>query len=266
MIWFFIFLVLLFIFLLLPRRKTPNLVCLQAPLGGGKTIYCCRLAKKLYRRNIRLCRRENRKRRIQGWFDRINYELIEEPLFITNVELYLAKYKYAVRYRDDIYKYRLPYGTVLLLDEVGSLDGWAQHDFKKFDTYYDDFVRYYRQDTHGGYIIANDQSFYGMAIGFRRRCNEVLNLEETREILKFGLYIKFSIWDQIDDQLIQRLDKKGRPVRRSVLLFFKKGEYDTYAHSKLCAGKVIYDAEYIRPVKSINFRKDFDYEKRKKEK
>lgn len=263
MLWILIIVIIVFI-LLLPKRKTPNLVCLQAPLGGGKTIYCCRLAKKMYRRNIRLCRRENRKRKIKGWFDKIDYELLEEPLFITNMEFYLSKYKYAVRYVDDIYNYRLPYGTVLLLDEVGSLSGWSQHEFKKFDTLYDDFVRYYRQDTHGGYLIANDQSFYGMAIGFRRRCNEVLNLEETREIAKFGLYIKFSVWDQIDDTLVQRMDKKGRPIKRSTILFFKKGEYDTYSHAKYCVDKKKYDSEYITPVKSINFRKDFDYNEREK--
>ena len=138
--WIIVVVVFLF-FLLLPRRKEPNLICLQAPLGGGKTIYCVRLAKKLYKRNIRICRRENRKRKFRGFLDRINYELLEEPLFITNLDLFLSKYKYAVRYRPDIYKYRLPYGTVLLLDEIGSLDGWSQHEYNTFDSLYGDLTK-----------------------------------------------------------------------------------------------------------------------------
>lgn len=232
MIFWIIFILIIFVllfFFLLPR-KDENIIVYQAPLGCGKTLLTNRYAIKLYKRNLKKVIRENKRRIRYAKLKKLNYELSPLPEFITNLPTFFSKYNYAKKFEiADFLSRRYPPLSVIFLDEVGSINGFSQNDYKNFSSLYDDAIRYYRQDTKGGYIIMNDQSFYNIVIGIRRRVNVVYSIDQIRKNKFFGI-IDVSVYDNISDELRVRVDKKGKPIKKKKIVMFKKGEYDTYAH------------------------------------
>lgn len=211
-------------------KKEENIIVYQAPLGAGKTLLTNRLAIKLYKRNLRKVLRENSKRLFYAKLKHLNYELLPLPEFVTNLPTYFSKYNFAKKFDlNDFLTKRYSPLSVIFLDEVGSIPNLSQNDYKNFNDVYDSAVRYYRQDTKGGYLIMNDQSFFNIVVGIRRRVNVVYSIDEIKKNRFFAL-IKISVFDNICDELRPRLDKKGKPIKLKKFLFFKKGEYDTYAH------------------------------------
>lgn len=250
---FWIFLSIAFLLLLLilfVPKKDENIIVYQAPLGAGKTLLTNRLALKLYKKNLRKVLRENRRRLIYAKIKHLNYELLPLPDFITNLPTYFSKYNFAKKFnvQDFLSKKYNPL-SVIFLDEVGSLPSFSQNDYKNFSEMYDSAIRYYRQDTKGGYLIMNDQSFYNIVVGIRRRVNVVYSIDEIKKN-RFFAFIKVSVFDNISDELRPRLDKKGKPVRLIKFVFFKKGEYDTYAHYEIYNKRQ--NAEMQEYIKSRN--------------
>lgn len=92
-----------FIFLLLYRRKEPCIHFYEGSLGLGKTLLCVKEGKRLYKKNVAKWRREMRKRRRYGRIHNLDVEYLDPPKLVTNVELYLSKYKYAERFSDDLW-------------------------------------------------------------------------------------------------------------------------------------------------------------------
>ena len=160
MIWFIIALILLLIlfFFLMYRRKEPCIHFYEGSLGLGKTLLCVKEGKRLYKKNVAKWRREMKKRRRYGRIHNLDVEYLEPPKLVTNIELYLSKYKYAERFKDELWTKKLPNGSVCIFDEVGNIKGLSQNDSGKslMNNVFDEYFRYFRQDTKGGYIVCND--------------------------------------------------------------------------------------------------------------
>ena len=242
MIWLFLFLglglgLILLVFLGF-RKKKPTIIFYEGSLGLGKTLLCVHEGIRLYKSNFRKWRRDFRKRKLYSRFHNIDIEYLEPPLLITNIELYLSKYGFAVRFNEDIIKSFIPFGSVLILDEVGSIPGLNQYASGKnsYNLVLDDFFRFFRQDTKGGFIVSNDQSFFNCNNVFRRRVNTLYKIDSFLKIW-FLAVIKMRVFDVINDEEIPQKNKKGKILTKTKFLLLKGGVYNTHAHSQIAKNK-----------------------------
>lgn len=253
MIWFIIALILLLIlfFFLMYRRKEPCIHFYEGSLGLGKTLLCVKEGKRLYKKNVAKWRREMKKRRRYGRIHNLDVEYLEPPKLVTNIELYLSKYKYAERFKDELWTKKLPNGSVCIFDEVGNIKGLSQNDSGKslMNSVFDEYFRYFRQDTKGGYIVCNDQAFSNCNNVFRRRVNVINKIDAFKIFICFG-FVTFRVYDVINDEQRPRLDKKGRQVVKTKICILKKGEYDTYAHYEKSKDKQSFVSDFIIPISS----------------
>lgn len=233
----FIFVLIIFFLLIiikkLFKRNLPTIEVFDGSLGNGKTLICVYSACREYKRSVHLWRRTCFKIWLYGLIHKISPIYPDKPLFLSNIPINLSKYDFAYEINDEniikLTTHKLPVGSVVLLDEISQYQGFGKNDWKIFDVQYDSFIRYYRQDTKGGYLICNDQSIENICAGFRRRVNIVNKTIGCTWFLGF-VFVRYQPFYINSDVLTPILDKKNKPIIKKRIFFMKKGVYNSYAH------------------------------------
>lgn len=185
--------VILFVILRPYFIRYDTLVSFSGGLGSGKTFMTVHLARTLYR-----------KQQFRVWFhNHIKRHITREPkkelpLLLSNIPVKISRKQYAVRLKKEhlLLQERIPEGSVCVLDEVDCFANQFQFNNPCIvdqvgggeNGNFDEFCRFYRHYTKGGYLIFNTQATANENLVIRRRQNTCFNLMRFR---KWGIPI---IW------------------------------------------------------------------------
>lgn len=183
MVFVILLIALLIIFIILKPYviKYDTLVSFTGGLGSGKTFMSTKTALVLYRK-------QRLKVRVYNFFHpRKKQEL---PELYSNIPLKISRKKYAIRLTKEhlLLQKRLARKSVCLLDEVDVFANQFQYNnpsivnTKGGEEYgnFDEFCRFYRHYTKGGYLIFNTQATANENLTIRRRQNTVITLFHFR--------------------------------------------------------------------------------------
>lgn len=151
-----------------------TVVSFTGGLGSGKTFMSVDIAIKLLNRNRRKVKWKNRFRSKKNQ--------LPKPMLYSSIPVRISKKEMALELteRHLLLQDKIPQGSVVLLDEIGAF--CSQFDFKaKNADIFDEFVRFFRQYTKGGYLVCNDQCSENIVLQVRRRLNTVYNLMGFRK-------------------------------------------------------------------------------------
>lgn len=161
--------------------KYDTLVSFTGGLGSGKTFMSTKTALVLYRK-------QRLKVRVYNFFHPHKKE--ELPELYSNIPLKISRKKYAIRLTKEhlLLQKRLARKSVCLLDEVDVFANQFQYNnpsivnIKGGEEYgnFDEFCRFYRHYTKGGYLIFNTQATANENLTIRRRQNTVITLFHFR--------------------------------------------------------------------------------------
>ncbi len=153
-----------------------NLVSFTGGLGSGKTFMSVNTALTLYR-----------KQRIKAIIHNLfNKEKVELPELYSNIPLKINARKYAIRLTKEhlLLQKKIAPGSVCMLDEVDVFANQFQYNNPcivnakggEDNGNFDEFCRFYRHYTKGGYLIFNSQATANENLTIRRRQNTVFQL------------------------------------------------------------------------------------------
>lgn len=161
--------------------KYDTLVSFTGGLGSGKTFKSVETALVLYRK-------QRFKVRIHNLFHPKHKEPL--PELYSNIPLKIGFRKYAIRLTKEhlLLQKRIAPRSVCLLDEVDVFANQFQYNnpaivnTKGGEEYgnFDEFCRFYRHYTKGGYLIFNTQATANENLTIRRRQNMVITLFHFR--------------------------------------------------------------------------------------
>lgn len=161
--------------------KYDTLVSFTGGLGSGKTFKSVETALVLYR-----------KQRLKVWLYNLFHPKNKKPLpeLYSNIPLKIGFKKFAIRLRKEhlLLQERIIPCSVCLIDEVDVFANQFQYNnpaivnTKGGEEYgnFDEFCRFYRHYTQGGYLIFNTQATANENLTIRRRQNTVITLFHFR--------------------------------------------------------------------------------------
>lgn len=201
-----------------------TVVAFTGGLGSGKSFLSVSTAIKLLRR----------KRREVKWKNlfRKKGNKLPQPLLYSSIPVRISKKENAVILTEKhlTLQERLIPRSVIFLDEIGSF--CSQFDFKAANAnIFDEFVRFYRHYTFGGYFVCNDQCSENIVLQVRRRLNTVYNLMGFRKW--FGLFYTVKVRNiSVSEEIktIEEQDAEDNMTTMFGLLPLKK-RYDTYCYA-----------------------------------
>lgn len=167
--------------------KVDTVSLYTGSLGTGKTITMVKQATKKYQYNLFMAE-------LYNIFHKKNPR--ELPLLFSNFGITtkgLFKVKdisYQVTEDILLLRQRIPRGSVVVISEFGSLA--SQFDWSNENALdnLDEFMRFYRQYTKGGYFFIDDQASDNIVLQCRRRAGKVYNMLEFKKhfIIPFVFY------------------------------------------------------------------------------
>lgn len=216
-----------------------NLVAFTGGLGSGKTFLSVQTAVTLYR-----------KQRFKARLYNLLHpkHIIELPELYSNIPLRITRKKTAIRLteRHLLLQERLARGSVCLLDEVDCFanqfsfnnpciidQSGKDEDCGNFD----EFCRFYRHYTKGGYLIFNTQATANENLVIRRRQNQINCLFGFRKwgipILYPALLYTVRVRNiSVTDDIKVEEEANAQDNMRLLIGFFPLiRRYDTYCYS-----------------------------------
>jgi len=218
-----------------------NLVSFTGGLGSGKTFMSVQTALTLYRKQRLRIRLRNLFKRKK------NRE--ELPELYSNIPIKISRRKMALRLTKEhlLLQQRIAQGSVVLLDEVDCFanqfsynnpcivdqTGKGGDDVGNFD----EFCRFYRHYTKGGYLVFNTQATANENLTIRRRQNQINILFNFRKwgipfILPHILYtVRVRNVIISDDVKATEEGNTEDSMRLHIGFFPFYRHYDTYCYS-----------------------------------
>lgn len=218
-----------------------NLVSFTGGLGSGKSFMSVQTALVLYRK-------QRFRARLYNLFH--PKDKIELPELYSNIPLRISRKKMALRLRKEhlLLQERIARGSVVLLDEVDCfanqfsynnvciVDQTGKGDSEDTGNF-DEFCRFFRHYTKGGYLIFNTQATANENLTIRRRQNQINLLFNFR---KWGIPL---IWPNIiytvrcrnitvsDEVKVTEESNAEDNMRLIIGLFPLLRHYDTWCYS-----------------------------------
>lgn len=218
-----------------------NLVSFTGGLGSGKSFLSVSTALVLYRK-------QRLRARLHNLFH--PKDKIELPDLYSNIPLRISYKKMAIRLKKEhlLLQERLARGSVVLLDEVDCfanqfsynnvciVDQTGKGDSEDTGNF-DEFCRFYRHYTKGGYIVFNTQATANENLTIRRRQNQINLLFNFK---KWGIPL---IWPHLiytvrcrnitvsDEVKVTEESNAEDNMRLIIGLFPLIRHYDTYCYS-----------------------------------
>ena len=212
-----------------------TVVAFTGGLGSGKSFLSVDTALRLLRRNRwRVWLHNLFSRKSKRW---------ERPRLYSSIPVRISRKEWATELTDGhlLLQERITPRSVVFLDEIGGY--CSQFDYKAVNSAaFDEFVRFFRHYTRGGYIVCNDQCSENIVLQVRRRLNTVYNLMTFRKWFFGRIYTvkvrNISISEEIKT-VEEGMTEESYRYLFGFMPFFKR--YDTHCY----AGRyeVVPDAE-----------------------
>ena len=201
-----------------------TIVSFTGGLGSGKSFLSVDMAIKLLRR----------KRREVKWKNlfRKKGSKLPRPLLYSSIPVRISKKEMAVQLTDKhlTLQQKLVQNSVVFIDEIGSF--CSQFDFKaKNADVFDEFIRFYRHYTKGGFIVCNDQCSENIVLQVRRRLNTVYNLMGFRKW--FGLFYTVKVRNISVSEEIKTIEEQDTEDNMTTLfgIIPWSRRYDTHCYA-----------------------------------
>lgn len=240
--WFILLIVTLIVLFIIVKPyflQYDNLLAFTGGLGSGKSLLSTQTALVLYRK-------QRFKARIYNFFH--PFHKIELPELYSNIPLRITRKKMAIRLTEKhlLLQERVARGSVCLLDEVDCFANQFSYNNpcivdqsgKNEDCgNFDEFCRFYRHYTKGGYLVFNTQATANENLTIRRRQNQINCLFGFK---KFGIPILFPNILYIvrcrnitlsDDIKVEEEGNAQDNMRLLIGFFPLYRHYDTYCYS-----------------------------------
>lgn len=149
-----------------------TVVAFTGGLGSGKSFMSVDMSIRLLRRQRRKVLFHNLLHPKERW---------EKPLLYASIPVKVSKKEMATILTDAhlLLQERIVPRSVVFIDEIGGY--CSQFDYRATNTdIFDEFVRFFRHYTKGGYLVVNDQCSENIVLQVRRRLNTVYNLMAFR--------------------------------------------------------------------------------------
>lgn len=203
-----------------------TVVSFTGGLGSGKSLISTQTAIKLLRKN-----------RLKVFFHNIRHprKKIERPLLFSSIPLRVSRREWACALTQEhlTLESRLPEKCVVFIDEI---DGYAsQFDFKQANIIqnFDEFCRFFRHYTKGGYLVCNTQATDNLVLQIRRRMNTVYNLMHFKKWFWLFYTVKvrnISISEEIKTIEEENVEDNMQTLFGMLPIFCRR--YDTYCYSE----------------------------------
>ena len=194
-------------------------------LGSGKSLISTQMAVRLLRKN-----------RYKVLWHNIRHpkSKIAKPLLFSSIPLRISKKEWAFALTPEhlTLESKLPEKCVVFIDEI---DAYAsQFDFKQPNIIqnFDEFCRFFRHYTKGGYLVCNTQSTDNLVLQIRRRMNTVFNLMHFKKW--FWLFYTVKVRNISISEEIKTIEQDNVEDNMSTLFGFLPifcRRYDTYCYS-----------------------------------
>lgn len=218
--------------------KYDTLVSFTGGLGSGKTFLSTQTALVLYRK-------QRLKVRVRNLFHPKSRELL--PELYCNIPLKIGFRKYAIRLTKEhlLLQKKIVPRSVCLLDEVDVFANQFQYNNPAIvntkggeeNGNFDEFCRFYRHYTKGGYLIFNTQATANENLTIRRRQNTVITLFHFRTwgiplLLPHIFYTVRARNTTLSDDIKTVEENNAEDNMRLVIGFMPLfRHYDTYCYS-----------------------------------
>lgn len=201
-----------------------TVVAFTGGLGAGKSFLSTEIACRLLRR-----------KRAQVWWHNLGKKKTDrkpKPLLYSSIPVKVSRKENAIILTEEhlTLQKKLVEGSVIFIDEIGSF--CSQFDYKAVNTdVFDEFVRFYRHYTKGGYFVCNDQCSENIVLQVRRRINTVYNLMGFRKW--FGLFYTVKVRNISVSEEIKTVEEQDTEDNMTTLFGFMPllKRYDTYCYS-----------------------------------
>lgn len=227
--------IIVFVWFKFYRFRYDTVIAYTGGLGSGKTFRSVKNAKTLLRKNRAKVARHNLWESIKrGVNKKYVMDVWEKPNLYASIPVRISDKEWAIELRPEhlLLTKRIAQRSVVLIDEIGS---WAsQFDFDKpnLKKNFDEFVRFYRHYTKGGYLVVNDQCSENIVLYVRRRINTVFNLMHFQKW--FGIVYTIKVRNISISEEIKTVEEQDTEDNMTLLIgligFFK--DYDTYCYSE----------------------------------
>lgn len=239
MIWIILLLALCGLVLFLYFRffkipKLKNIVFVDGSLGTGKSFYSVSLAIRLYRRSKIFYWIGVGLTYVLWWWPKFRDMRLEKPVLCSNINLRGVPF---VPLTMDIImrKTRLPYKSVILIDEISLLADQMLFKDKRINDALSIFFKLLRHEMHGGYCVINSQSTSDLHFSLKYVLSDYLYIHSR---FKFPFVTLMKV-----QEMAYSADKDGRQIVNAnvgdlesnlkVILTFNKyyKRYDSYCFS-----------------------------------
>lgn len=209
------------------KIKLRNFVFIDGTLGSGKSFLTIGLGIKQYKSNLFRVKVVNVLRRI---FKKPLHEL---PLLYSNIKLRNIPYVPLTRDLLQRKNYRFAYKSVVILDDISLIaDQMAWRD-KEVNERLNEFIKLFRHQTRGGYIITNSQSVADLHYSFKYSMSDYLYIHHRTSI--FRLFSILSLEERVYSADNSSVTTKSEDIEESLKIFCLSNKYfkyyDTYCYS-----------------------------------
>lgn len=201
-----------------------TVVAFTGGLGSGKSLMSVEMAIKLLRRQRRRVFWKNLLRK--------KSEKLPTPLLYSSIPVRVSRKEMATKLTEQhlTLQEKLIRGSVIFIDEIGSFCSQFDYKAKNADVF-DEFIRFYRHYTKGGFIVCNDQCSENIVLQVRRRINTVYNLMGFRKW--FGLFYTVHVRNISVSEEIKTIEEQNAEDNTRILFGFMPifRRYDTWCYA-----------------------------------
>lgn len=229
--------------------KLPNVFLVTGAVKSGKSLLSVHLALKEYR-----------KARFGYYIKKSILSIfglgkqVEKPMLYTNIPI--AKVKYNILTKEILTrKVRVPYGSIVLLDEASLIADSMMYQDKKINNELMTFIKLYAHMTKGGKLIIDTQSISDLHFSFKRCLNSYLYIYSR---LKLPFITVMSVREMVysdDNSMVNNFSEDIElSMRKIIILNSTYKKYDCYAYSTFTDYKdvyVNYDVEKKLPKEDL---------------
>ena len=231
------------------KYKTETITAYTGGLGSGKTFLSVCKVRSLYFWN-------NLKQKIRKLFKK---EYREVNVY-SNIPIYVnKKYGYSKILTKEhlLLQEKLEGLPILLIDEIGSFASQFEYKNKNVIITFDEFVRFFRHYTKGGYIVCNDQCSENIVLVVRRRLNKIHNLSNFIKLGALVFYYERMINISEEIKTIDQVNDTATDTQNNMQLKFKivfgiKKYYDTFCYNGRYSGLVNKKGLHHKKLKTNN--------------
>lgn len=261
-----VFLLLIF---LKKKFKTPTFGSLCVTTGGlktGKSTFSLHLAKKTYKRNLRVVKFRNWCRKVLYTLFKKEYELEEEPLFYSTIPVAFPH----VRLTLDLImrKKRFAYKSVVWIDEATLLADSQLYKDQELNAALLQFCKLFGHETKGGCVFFTSHCLSELHIAMRRASSEYFYVHSLVKWVPFFLIATVREERYSEDGSTVNVYENDVEEHLKRVIIPKKvwNEFDCYCYSimtdDLPVEKTVVETDYLKCDKVVSFSPYHAYEKK----